>query len=226
MKKLFTSLMLMGLALGASAQSFTVKGFGGTETYQNGDVVNIYPEQLMSGDTPIPGYYTWDPELEIVANEGCSVTATLVNTNIIVQFCGLDNQCKTGKSITKTKYISKGDSELLRIDIAMSSALTEDITSTLFLTDGEGTDVNLTLVFHKDEAGIQGATVAANRVSMSGRTLNYSVEGSANLTLYTIAGQPAISRRISGQGTLSLKAIPAGVYIYRLGQKTGKLIVR
>ncbi|MDE6144919.1 MAG: T9SS type A sorting domain-containing protein, partial [Muribaculaceae bacterium] len=115
----------------------------------------------------------------------------------------------------------------MQLDI-MNGDIVEPVNATLKITDGTQT-VSITVTFvneEQTEAGIKNVAANGVAVSLQARTLNFSVDTPAEITLYSISGQAAISRRISGQGSLNLSQLPAGVYIYRAGKKTGKLILR
>lgn len=230
MKKLFTSLTLLGAAVfGVSAQNFTVTGLGDA-TFADGDVVNV-------GYTPsaIPGRYNWDPELEVHVNHatsaitGKSTFTVSVSANVDgkVQFCGIDGQCQIigATGVTKSGSYSAGNVIPLIIDIANERQLpAEPYVVNVSVSDGVET-VNFTVNF-TSEAGLATPEVADSRIRVSGRTLHYTVDATDNLTLYNISGRSVISRSVSGTGSINLRGVPAGIYVYRLGTLTGKLLVR
>ncbi len=228
MKKIFTSVICLGAALVASAQNFTVTGFGDT-TFNDGDVVNVgYTINER-------GRYVWDPELTVnIENAtspfGSTVTVTAAaDTPNIVQFCGIDGQCNmlTETALSKSKTYSAGTDIDLTIDIsAKAEIIAEPIAVTLIITDGVQT-TNLTVNFLTSEhAGIAAPEVAESALKVYGRTLHFNVESRANLTLYNISGRAMINRNVNHTGSISLEGLPAGVYVYRLGKETGKILVR
>lgn len=228
MNKIFTSLFLMGVALTASAQSVQVqKGADGSVVYSNGDVINVTPTEIVSGTST---RYAWDPELHIKAINTCwvTVTASCTPEDNNVQFCGINGSCVllgSGEQ-TKSTTMNAGQIENLEIDIARRAQLiTENQVCTVTI-DADGEVTTLTINFLKDKAGIASVETAPQAVSVKGRVLTYGFDTPTQLSLYTISGQPAISRILSGHGTLSLEALPAGVYVYRAGSHTGKFIVR
>ena len=59
--------------------------------------------------------------------------------------------------------------------------------------------------------------------------LPYSTQSTTDLTVYNMMGQPVVSRSVqAGTGNVELRVdtMPAGIYIYRMGNAYGKFIVR
>lgn len=226
MQKIFTSILLMAAALTAAAQNFTVTTPDG-KTHADGDVINVGYE--FDGE-----YYDWLPELSVNINKATSaitgksaftVTATASRPDI-VQFCGLTGACDILRpTVTKSNTYAAGAKFPLSIDIVESPAMIpEAIETKIEITDGVQT-IKLTVNFTTEQAGINAPATAANTVKFIGRTLHYSLESATSITLYNISGRPVISRSLSGTGSLNLSNIPAGVYVYRCGLSTGKVVL-
>lgn len=223
MKKIFTSMLLMAAAVVASAQNFTVTAFDGTRTLKDGDVIECgYEEGGFFGDE-------WNPEIDVVCNKDLTLTVTAnAPAGHKIQFCGLGNCVQlTGTPVTRDKACVSGQKESMGIEI-LGGMIVYPVDATLKITDGIET-VNITVTFcpeSQEELSIADVAADGVKIALKGRTLNYNADSATDLTLYTISGQSAISRRISGHGSLSLTNLPAGVYIYRAGKKTGKFILR
>lgn len=223
MKKLFTSMLLMAAAVVASAQNFTVTAFEGTQTLTDGDVIECGYTEGMFGAT-------WDPSIVVECNQNLTLTVTAnAPAGHKIQFCGITGNCAmlNGSPETRSNVYTAGTKVPMQLDI-MNGDIIEPVNATLKITDGTQT-VSITVTFvneEQTEAGIKNVAANGVAVSLQARTLNFSVDTPAEITLYSISGQAAISRRISGQGSLNLSQLPAGVYIYRAGKKTGKLILR
>ena len=225
MKKIFTSLFLMATALMATAQNFTVTAFDGTKTLKDGDVIECGYEEGLFG-------YNWDPSIVVTCNKNLTLTVTAdaeMPAVGAVQFCGLTGQCQrlNGTPEVRTNAYNAGDKVPMQLDI-IGGNVVEPVNATLQITDGQET-VKITVTFvgeSQEELAISSVAAKGLQVSVNGRSLNFISDNSAELTLYTISGQSAVSRRISGSGSLNLSHLPAGVYIYRAGNKTGKIILR
>lgn len=230
MKKIFTSLMLLGAALTAGAQNFHVTGLDDA-TYTDGDEITVGYRVNAKGS------YFWNPELVVHVEKAASsltgksnftITAT-ADVPYKVQFCGVDGSCVMLPSdgTSKTATYAKGDIIPLEIDIASTKTmLSQPVKVELKITDGVQTQ-NYTLNFvPEQQAGISAPEVAAAAVKVTGRVLHYNVAAAENLTLYNISGRAVLSRSVNGNGTISLSGLPAGVYVYRLGHEAGKLLVK
>lgn len=223
MKKTLTSLLMMAAAFVASAQNFTVTAFG-NQPVKDGDNVKC-------GWTQNLGFANiYNPELMVHLQKDATLKVTADGApvdGVNAQFCGITGQCVqlTGSPVTRSGKYSAGDVVKLEVDVMMKKVI-RPLPVEVTVTDGSET-IKFTVTFVADEqASISEVANGANWLKVSGRTLSYGVEGSAQLTLYTIAGQTALSRPVSGNGSIALSGVPAGVYIYRLADKTGKIVVK
>ncbi len=80
-------------------------------------------------------------------------------------------------------------------------------------------DVNTT------RAGI-GNVDAAPVASFRNNVLSYNLQTPATLAVYSITGASVINRTVSGNGTVDFSTLPRGIYIYTLGGKATKVLVR
>ncbi len=222
MKKIFTSLLMLGAAMAASAQNFTVNSVEGPVA--NGATLTV--GYVYSSEWDL---YDWDPELSIHANKAGTYTVTATaSVSGVVQFCGITGGCDILRpSATRSGSMGAGQDMPLRLDInGMMDKLEKPVSMEVTVTDGSET-VKFTVNFvNEDNAGIAAPTRAAGTLRFAGRTLNYSLENAATFTLYNISGRQVMSRALSGTGSVSLSALPAGVYVYRCGTATGKVIVK
>lgn len=228
MNKIFTTLTLLAAALTASAQNFTVNTPDG-KSYTDGDVINIGYE--FDGEC-----YNWLPDITVHVNKATSaitgassfsVTAS-ASTPGVVQFCGLSTSCNFigAAPVTNSATFKAGQRFPLSIDIIdRYENLSAPIESKITITDGDET-INLTVNFLDSEhAGVNSVTAAAGTLRFNGRTVNFAMESAAKLTIYNISGRPVVNRTLAGTGSLNLSAIPAGVYVYRCGSLTGKVLL-
>lgn len=223
MKKILTSLLMMAATLVASAQNFTVTAFG-NQPVANGDNVKC-------GWTQNLGFANiYNPELMVHLQKNATITVTANGApvdGVNAQFCGITGQCVqlTGTPVTRSGKYSAGDAVKLEVDVMMKKVI-RPLPVEVTVTDGLDV-IKFTVTFVADEqTSIAEVGNGGNWLKVNGRTLAYGVEGSSQLTLYTIAGQTALSRSVSGNGSISLSGVPAGVYIYRLADKTGKIVVK
>ncbi|MDE5959020.1 MAG: T9SS type A sorting domain-containing protein [Muribaculaceae bacterium] len=233
MKKLFTSMLMMfGCIAAMSAQSVTLqKGAEGEVTYTSGDVIEVKVKEHEISTPDFP-YFIWDPELYLLLPKTSTTVTVTVSSESAVQFCGGDGNCQMtspGKPVEKKIALTSGKPEALQIEIMdMGGAIADDeeMTATLTVASLTKTDTYTIKFLPKNNAGILDMETEANAISVSGRSLTYSFTHPTVLTLYTISGQAAVTRTLNGAGSMSLEALPGGVYIYRAGTQTGKFIVR
>lgn len=220
MKLFFTSLVMFCGALMASAQNFTVSSSHGPVA--NGATIDC-------GYFEDDGEFIWDPELKLQTNKAgtYSVTAS-ASVPDVVQFCGLAEQCKmlSAEPFTRSKEYSADRTVLMQIDMERYEKITQPVVVDVTVTDGTET-VSFTVNFLTTEnAGINAVKVPAGNLSFSGRNLSYNLSSPESFTLYNIGGRQVYNRVLSTNGNIYLGNIPAGVYVYRCGNQTGKVIIK
>lgn len=231
MKKIFTSIMMLGAVAAMSAQNLHIqKGADGEVVYENGETVEISVEQTWYGDD----YFTlqWDPEFYIVADAACNAIVSVNSPKGFVQFCGgTTTECintSTTNPAVKQFALQPNAPQNMVIDIldmTGSYPFSDDIETTVTATYN-GKTYSLKVIFKATSAGVNEVSTDVTKVAVEGRTLHYYFAQPTLVTLYTISGQPAMTHTVNGAGSLSLDALPGGVYLYRAGARTGKFVVR
>ncbi len=207
-------------ALLASAQNFTVSSSQGPVA--NGATINC-------GYIEDDGEFIWDPELKLQTNKSgtYSVTAS-ASVPDVVKFCGLSEQCEmlTAAPFTRSKEYSAGRTVLIQIDMELYEKIAQPVVVDVTVTDGDET-VSFTVNFLTTETGaINAVKVPSGSLRFSGRNLSYSLNSAEAFTLYNISGRQVYNRVLSTGGNIYLGNIPAGVYVYRCGNQTGKVILK
>lgn len=80
-----------------------------------------------------------------------------------------------------------------------------------------------------EKAAVKSIQANGNEINVIGKVLNYNVNSSASLNIYSLSGKTVASRNIAGSGSLNLGNLPKGVYIYKVSgknAKSGKFIIR
>lgn len=229
MKKLLTSMMVLAAALSASAQNFTITDGNGT-AYHDGDevIVGYYRNQGSN--------YFWNPELTVKINKatlfGKSTLTMTAEASVadFAQFCAVEPCEQLGADpVVKTGSYSEGQTVALMLDAVRKPLPAEPVVVDLTVTDTRET-VNLKVKFlpmSADEAGIDAPEAApASTIRINGRSVSYHLNSAARFTLYNISGRPVVDRHISGSGSIDLGSYPAGVYVYRCSNATGKIVLR
>lgn len=244
MKKIFTLIAAAMTAMAAWADApqllFGNQVADPDKTYETGytsTVVEIVPG-VMSMTV-----YMQDSDLSVRAENGSEITVEL-KASEHVQFCGIDGKCVQGEEITKTGTIFDEDdsSEFatakLEIDLSTNDwegiapdQLLHNITLEVktYYSDSpeEYAYAKVVMTNKSASAGISDITIDADsQISLTGNTLNYNVEEPTKLAVYNVNGGLVLSRTVAAEGSLSLDSLHAGVYIYSLGAKSGKILVR
>lgn len=236
MKKLFT---LMAAALTAAASAWAAvpellfKGqpVSPDVTYESGYTVET---------TVIPGVmtiysYLQDTEMSLRGQVGQKVTVKVISSKEVA-FCGMDGRCENGTEIDKTVTLAQ-DTVPLELHVETQdwfgtspAELLSDVEVTVKAwynaTPGEVATAKVLLTTTPASASIAGVNADLTNVSLVGNVLNYSVAQPSKLEIYGITGALVISQKVAAEGSVSLDSLHPGVYIYSLGQKSGKILVR
>lgn len=236
MKKLFTLLALAAGVLTASAEGFAL--YHGDTPLADGAVVEV------GYDKPAPVLTVWEAGIYLQAPERGDYRFTATTEGSGVQVC-LPPSCQPVVAGTPLVLVGtlegeeKHDLQIHR-QVTGASTPTEEVVLKLsvqeIIIDDDnapiGDPVNITVKFvpktSEEVNSIDAVTVQANTIGLAApRVLRYSVGQSATrLSIYSLTGAQAMSATISGTGTLSLDRLAPGIYIYRAGSLTGKLLVK
>lgn len=87
---------------------------------------------------------------------------------------------------------------------------------------------SFTLVFNSNyTAGIDNVAGDGNFVNLAaGNILEYNVPEGTKLDVYSINGATVLERTVNGHGSLSLDRLAPGVYLYKAGALSGKVLVK
>lgn len=232
MKILSTLLLTLACALGASAQTFTLTAYGQPVTPDQ--VIKVGYEEQVKGVR-----YVQDPELMLTPEATGDFTVEIWDApdNSSIQCC-FSGQCQTlsGGELVTHGTAAAGSATNLRIERILTTSKPQESASVkcsvmVYPKGRPMLATTFTLSFEpitKEEAGIDDIVGATDAVSFdaAARTLAYSLSAPSTLCLYSATGACVVRRPLHGTGTLSLPRIPAGIYVYRVANLRGKIIVR
>ena len=93
----------------------------------------------------------------------------------------------------------------------------------IILDNGNESDMlAFTVKFDTKPAGLETAVKASYRNNV----LTYSLDAPATLAVYSITGAVALNRTVSGNGSVDFSTLPKGIYVYTLGGKANKVLVK
>lgn len=227
MKKFY--LLLLGALAVAPVNAVNLKLFMGEQEITPGSTVYFKDYQAEEYESGV-----WDimmnPELSVESDfftSDVTITAECTSGHKI-QLCA-GGSCETGYSITKTGItLRKGERFNLDfefIDMEYEGPTVPDVTTNLTIQTPDDDPVGFTLTMGPSGASLNMVEVTDN-ISFSNGAITYNMQSPALFSLYSLIGNRMLSTELEGNGTISTAALPAGVYIYTIGRKTGKILIR
>lgn len=228
MKKLYLTLLAAAVCMTAQARELTFY-IGDTEI-TDGQTINFTDIEL----TERGGAYmlTMAPELYVssdIFTSKLTITATCTSGETI-QMCAGGN-CETGTTVTKNGIVVQPNTKLpLEFEyITRGFDISNPIpvvTATIEAQDGTytATHKSFTIVM-SDNASL---TLIENRndIRCVNGAIEYTLDSAAPFALYNIDGLLVTRQQLSGHGTISTAGLPTGVYVYTLGDRSGKLFIK
>jgi len=165
---------------------------------------------------------------DIFSNE-VNMTATCTSGQEI-QLCA-GGACKKGVTVEKTG-LSVSPSAKLALDFEYIAELdagvaVPTVTATIEAQDGDRAETKkaFTIVMSAKAGSI---TLIAERddLRFTRAGIEYSLDAPADFALYTADGLRVLSTRLSGSGTLVTDGMAEGIYVYTLGNRSGKIYIK
>lgn len=256
MKKIFTLLLVLMGALTVSAANFQLLRGEDYSKNSAGAFVPSKYVPLSNEDSYTTGYfittetpaffmYQQDSELYIKGAAGLEMTFEVEATDQFMVCClGQCVAATPAEKVVRSGSLDPASTDLmpgttdtytLRIDKTGNSIaqplkeVTVKVTAYETANPSEKVTVTVTMStkpYEEIVGSVSGIQTATEYVKLaSGNVLNYFVEQAARLEIYSIAGRLVYSRQIQGNGSLHLD-LGHGVYIYRVGKLTGKLLLK
>lgn len=176
------------------------------------------------------GVFMIEPELSLLSTEETVVNIEARCTSgQSIQMCA-GGQCENAPAVRKEDITLQANVKLdlefeyINNQVDDQSQLPKNIT-TVFTIEGDE-ELSYTLVMNSDGSGIQAIVDRDRNVAYANGELIYNLSKTAKLTLCDTNGRVVLYTTVSGNGTVSLANLAKGLYIYRLGHKAGKIMVR
>lgn len=232
MKKVLLGIaFLMGASFAAKADlAFLYEG----KPLENGAVLNYSGftyEPILNTDNTPSGFYQFkvDPEIHLMSTTDATVTVTS-SSNIAVNLCA-GSDCVNGTSNTKNGVVLKANVPLnLNMDwmpTGGAGMMGQDVEvpaiKVVLTASGDGQTISITVNMGGFTADVQTIGAAnANSISVSGKTLHYDLPSGSKVDVHSLSGKTVISKVVGGNGSISLAALPKGIYVYNVAGKNGK----
>lgn len=181
-------------------------------------------------EDPNTGGFMIDPHLSLLSTEDAMVNITARCTSgQKIQMCA-GGQCENAPTVRKEDITLQANVKLdlqfeyIDNQVDDQSQLPKNIT-TVFTIEGDE-ELSYTLVMNSDGSGIQAIVDRDRNVAYANGELIYDLSKPSKLTLCDTNGRVVLNAAVSGNGSVTLAKLAKGIYIYRLGQNTGKIVVR
>lgn len=232
MKKIYlmAALAAFGVATASADKlTFYVAGTEVTpgETVKSSALESFWDEAEQFGD------YTMDPKVTLKSDVAGSVDITTsCTTGQTIQLCA-GGDCMSNTSVTKQGVAIAANTDLdLMLECkgwyeSADEAVPEDVTVDVSAqyTGNAASEVKFVLVMNAKSNSVTVLAVDPE-FRFNGTAIEYNVKGLTAAALYDLQGRCVLSANVSGNGTLDTTALAAGVYVYTLGEKTGKIYVK
>lgn len=229
MNKIFTlaAALLLGSFASQAAITATVNG----KEIEHGSTLFINADDFIN--EPVAGMNVFTGALDIkVVSTAAPVKIDLsCDDQNTIQVCPVAVGCipmsPEGDHFTGTATIKEAEFE---IPIHARFRFVPELPDFKGLLEVILTDKNMDVLgFYVDvnttRAGIADLNTAPV-ASFRNNVLTYSLQAPATLAVYSITGASVINRSVSGNGTVDFSTLPRGIYIYTLGGKASKVLVR
>ena len=227
MKKIYLLLAAAALSMSSQAREFTF--YLGDKVIANNETVNFTDLQVVDyGDyTEV----TMKPDLYVMSDvftNTVNITADCTSGQEIMLCAG--GSCQQGTTVTK-KGVTLQTNKKLPLEFDYYCELdpgqeVPTVTTVIEAVDTEfpETKKSFTIVMSNNSGSI---TVIENakELRFTEAGLEYNLSAPATLNLYNVDGQLVKSAALSGAGTLAVD-VAAGIYVYTLGDKSGKIYIK
>ncbi len=230
MKKFTLFAACAAFALGMNAQ--TVKFL------QNGKEI-VSGETVTCTDWENDGFGTFlcDPEISVVSDQNILVditaemaTESQASTRFIQMCCG--GACMIGSDKVVKSGISLTANSAMPLEFETSywddEPQTPTIITDIFVCPAGSNEklAAITVITSAGDGAVSVFEIDNTLVTFSNGELKYEVASPCTLALYDTDGKLFVEKAVTGNGSIDATGIPAGVYVYTLGNKSGKVVVR
>lgn len=227
MKK--TYLLLCALALVMTAQARQLTFFIGDQAITPGTTVE-FSDVTIEEDAGVQ-YVTMAPDLALGTDLYMKVTLVAeCSSGQNIQMCA-GGACATGKTVTKENVaISTGAKLPLAFEYEDEFDSGEQIpeVTTKFSAvcpDYPDTRIEFVLVMGKDLNSLTVIDTPAELAVAPG-AIKYTLTTATDFALYDMSGTCMLRTTLSGSGVIATNGLASGVYVYTLGDKSGKIYIK
>ncbi len=229
MNKIFT--LSAALLLGSLASQATITATVDGKPIEHGSTLEINADDFIN--EPIAGMnvYTAELNIKVVSNATPVKVDLSCDDQNTIQFCPPSVGCvplvADGDHFTGSAVIKESECDIpVHVRFRFVPELPDfKGVMEVILTDASMDVLGFYIDVNTTRAGI-GNVDAAPLATYHNNVLSYNVQAPANLAVYSITGASVINRTVSGNGSVDFSVLPRGIYIYTLGGKATKVLVR
>lgn len=234
MKKLYTLLLALLTVGTVSARELTF--YNGTTPIAPGSTV-AFPDY---NTVDVGGGY-FDIEMHPALYLGTDIFTNKVKITAVstdgkeFELCPTGATCKSGSNVTFEGLTARPGSPMEvgykwnGYGVTPSEVPTITSTITAVDTSHPETEVSITVVMGPNASGISEITKDKS-VRWTAQGLEYDIDGTAAISIYSITGTQVLAVKASGHGTVGTHSLRPGIYIYTVQgdglRQTGKLQVK
>lgn len=246
MKKIFTSIIAACAAIGLHAADFQL--LIGDQVVSDGGSYTV--GYTINEEESIPGeliFYVQDCDLFIRGAKGDEFTITVEADNelSVCTFGGCSLVNAANPSVSKSGILGAGLSDpngtiitepadihqLTELEANVDPATALKVIHASITVEPKGNpfggkSIEITLLNTPGGAGLDLTESAAKAVTTAGNTMYFHLAAPGRLEVFNICGSRLVSADVPATGSFSLADLPKGVYIYRVDNIKGKILVK
>lgn len=210
-----------------STQAQVVKFVHENETIEQGSTYKFYDWTYDD----MNGEYLSDPHISLVSdvNVTVKVTAKTENSDSFLQLC-CGGLCTRGNDLVKEDITLTANTPLATQFEAgyYDDIEAQTVIATLAVYEN-GTDKlinSITVICDAKSNSVELFEADNDSVNVENGKIVYNAETATTLALYSTEGICVLKNEVAGNGELSTAGLDNGVYVYTLGKKSGKLIIK
>lgn len=175
----------------------------------------------------------FDPKISITGSATGTINCTAKNlSGYTIQLC-CGGECNRGETVVKSNIpITAGvalatDFELMGTDLDFGGKIPENVKTELsaVYTNAPASEVKFTIIFNDKDGSV--SVIEGNRyVYFDGESLHFNLDKKSDAAIYDMTGKCVLSTSVEGDGAISASSLAKGVYIYKVGTKSGKMLVK
>lgn len=221
MKKFYMFLLAVGIVFSVQAQR--VKFYYEGAELTKGSTLD-YSKVDFDGFS-----YLVKPDVKLQASSNSQIMVKVECTtgqNVGLCFGG---ECLSPSTVLTSKMFQMAANTYydLEYDYEAFEPITTEVISNISVIDyvTDASINNITIAFRPGSGNV---SIVGNDDELAYRNgvITYNVAEAAPFTLTTIQGQNVIDTKISGKGSFDTAGLAKGIYVYRLGKTSGKLLVK